>query len=109
MNERRRALRVKRTTRVRYRLVGSRLLDDVRDISMSGAFLACAEPFPLGARVELSFERGDDPPLVVEGSVVRVVWGGRDGGKPISPGMAIAFDALDDDAARVLERVVSSS
>jgi hypothetical protein len=108
-SERRRAHRVRKGSSVRYRMVGSLLVDEMRDISLSGLFLGCAEPFPLGTRVEIAFDRADSGSFVVEGTVVRVVWGGRFQGKRTSPGMAIAFASIDGDTEAALTRVIESA
>lgn len=107
--ERRRAARVRKEAAVRYRMVGSLLVDEMRDISLTGLFLVCAEPYPLGTRVEIAFDRTESAPLVVEGTVVRVVWGGRDQGRRTSPGMAIAFAPLDLDVEQALTRIIDGA
>jgi hypothetical protein len=90
-------------------MVGSLLVDEMRDISLSGLFLVCAEPFPLGTRVEVAFDRTESAPFVVEGTVVRVVWGGRDQGRRTSPGMAIAFAPVDAAVEKALTRIIEGA
>lgn len=106
MSERRRAPRVPKELPVRYRMVGSVLVDDVRDISESGVYVVCAEPFPLGTTVEIALPEGRESTLTIEGRVVRVVWGGRTRGKTASPGMAIAFSSLTKTEHQRLLRVI---
>lgn len=107
--ERRRALRVQKAATVRYRMVGSLLVDEMRDISLTGLFLVCAEPLPLGTQVEVAFEEAKAGLLHVEGTVVRVVWGGRENGQRTSPGMAIAFAPVDKTVEEALVRIIDDA
>jgi hypothetical protein len=81
---------------VRYRVVGEQLSHPSVDLSTGGVFVACTQPLPLGADVEI-FLDDDDGALRVGAKVVRVVWGGRQQGEPVEPGMALQFVDLDDD------------
>ena len=108
--ERRRAARKHVHIEVEYRAVGSLLVDPVRDISQGGLFLASKSPLPLGTSLEvvLRSPAGSDP-LRLKARVVRVVWGGRRQGKPIEPGMALAFVTLSPTEEQRLAELLETS
>ena len=95
--ERRSAPRKSAKLDVRYRVVGASIEDPARDISTGGLFVACDDPLPLGAEVEvfLTDDDADGETMIVSAEVVRVVWGGRRGGEPMPPGMALRFADMD--------------
>ncbi len=82
---------------------GEPLLDESEDISASGVFVHCDEPYTVGTavRLELFLEDGY---LQVEGRVVRVGAGrsGRDG-------MGILFTQVDARARARIERLVKGT
>lgn len=92
--ERRKEARRPASLKVSYRTVGDTLVDPLKDLSLGGAFLFCRSPLPLGTVVELLIGDGREDPLLLEGRVVRVVWGGRRAGDVVEPGMALSFSAL---------------
>jgi uncharacterized protein (TIGR02266 family) len=95
MDDRRSSPRRPKRLDVRYRVVGEQLRHPSHDISAGGVFVACDNPLPLGADVEV-FLDDDGGELRLPAKVVRVVWGGRRAGAPVAPGMALQFDGLDD-------------
>jgi hypothetical protein len=109
VRERRQRARTRQELNVSYRMVGESSVDLTRDISEGGLFLDCERPLPLGTRLELFLPDPDDPDATirVEAVVVRVVWGGRRGGRPVAPGMAVEFAATDDDARALIARWTS--
>jgi uncharacterized protein (TIGR02266 family) len=107
--ERRENPRRRASLDVRYRVVGAEAQEPTRDISAGGLFVACESPLPLGAEVEVFLEHDDGTPLVVAAEVVRVVWGGRREGAPVTPGMALRFAELSDDARARLDEIVQRS
>ena len=76
------------------------LVDESEDISASGVFVHCDEPYTVGTAVSLELFL-DDGQLHVEGRVVRV--GAGRGGRG---GMGILFTQLDDRAGARIERLV---
>jgi c-di-GMP-binding flagellar brake protein YcgR len=101
--DRRRTPRAARRLDVRYRVVGEQLSHPSVDASTGGVFVACAQPLPLGADVEV-FLDDDTGTLRVSAKVVRVVWGGRHLGEPVEPGMALQFVDVDEgDSERLTE------
>ena len=112
--ERRRAPRKAATLDVRYRVVGAEVEDAARDISIGGLFVACDDPLPLGAVVEVflgadeTSEHASDDALIVGAEVVRVVWGGRRAGEPLQPGMALRFDDMSASARDRLEALIAA-
>ena len=108
MRERRQRARARRELKVSYRVVGESSVDLTRDISSGGLFLDCERPLPLGARLELFLpDPASGAEVRVEAVVVRVVWGGRRGGRPVAPGMAVEFQAPDEAARALIERWVN--
>ena len=103
---RRRADRARAAFLVQYREVGGKLIDATFDISRTGIFLRSDLPLPLDAKLELTLPEGDRGVLVVEGRVVRVVWGGRDRGRSIASGMAIEFENLSPTTKARLDRIL---
>lgn len=106
MDERRRSHRSAVSFPVRYRPIGTALVDDVVDISETGMFLSCEEPLSLGTRIELDFPEGRNQTLRVEAEVVRVVWGGRSHGEKTSAGMGVRFEKLTETRATRLRRII---
>jgi uncharacterized protein (TIGR02266 family) len=100
-----RAPRAAVTVMVRHRGAGADELvsDYAEDISTSGLFVSCDEPYMVGTAVELHIA----PPaggatIAALGRVVRV--GVGHGG---TSGMGIMFVSLDDEARALVERVVA--
>lgn len=94
---------------VRYRVVGNTFVDPARDLSMGGMFLSCLSPLPLGTRLEVLLGPSDEAePLRLEATVVRVVWGGRRDGRPIEPGMALAFVTLSSIEEQRLSKLLEA-
>ena len=105
-DERRRTARQNTAAHIRYRTIGEVQIETMKDISRTGAFVSCREPFSLGTVLELQLFPDVDPGFTVEAKVVRVVWGGRQGGQSIEPGMALAFEPLDEDVfEKFMERM----
>lgn len=82
-------------------------MDDIRDISRTGVFIACREPLTLGSRIEMAIPEGDTGLLRVECTVVRVVWGGRVRGQPRERGMAVRFDDIDEKRQIRIDRLLT--
>ncbi len=106
MDERRRSQRSAVSFPVRYRPIGTALIDDVVDISETGMFMSCEEPLALGTRIELDFPEGKRQTLRIEAEVVRVVWGGRHQGEKIPAGMAVRFERLTEARITRLRRII---
>ncbi|HEX7489952.1 MAG TPA: PilZ domain-containing protein [Anaeromyxobacteraceae bacterium] len=85
----------------RGRGAGARLLDETEDISASGVFVHCDEPYMVGTAVSLELLL-DDGHVHLEGRVVRV-GAGRSG----RGGMGILYTRLDDVARARIERLVN--
>ena len=79
------------------------LLDETEDISASGVFVHCDEPYMVGTAVSLELFL-DGGHVHVEGRVVRV-GAGRSG----CVGMGILFTWLDDSVRARIERLVQRS
>jgi len=82
---------------------GELLLDESEDISASGAFVHCDEPYTVGTAVSLELFL-EDGHVRVEGRVVRVGVG-RSG----RSGMGILFTQLDERARARIERLVEGT
>ncbi len=99
-----RAPRARITVAVRHRGSGERdaLVDEAEDISVTGLFVACEEPYTVGTAVELQVALpGGDRSFDAVGRVVRVGVGA--GGRH---GMGIMFLTVDDASRATLERIV---
>ena len=106
MKERRRSHRQSARFPVRYRPVGTVLVDEVENLSDTGMLLRCIEPLPLGTLIALSLPEGRSETLDLEAEVVRVIWGGREGGKSRVAGMAVRFTGLSETARERLLRII---
>lgn len=82
------------------------------DVSFGGLFVELAGPDParhavpaLATRGRVQIRQGD---VVVERRVrvVRIRWGGRERGQPVPPGLALAFEDLDDEKAALFEALL---
>ena len=76
--DRRRNARANVELFIQYRLIGGSYVDTTRDVSTGGVFLTTPHPLPLNSHLEVLLpdeERGES--MVIQGKVVRVVWGGR--------------------------------
>ncbi len=82
---------------------GELLLDESEDISASGVFVHCDEPYTVGTAVSLELFL-DDGHVQVEGRVVRV-GAGRSG----RGGMGILFTRLDESVRARVERLVKGT
>jgi uncharacterized protein (TIGR02266 family) len=82
------------------REAGALLSDDVENLSASGLFVRCAEPYTVGTAVELTFGMPGST-LTARGRVVRVGVGasGQDG-------MGIMFEPLPAETREAVERLV---
>lgn len=107
MSERRAAPRRTANLPIQYRLVGDSQVEDIRDISRTGVFVACREPLPLKSRLEMSIPEGPQGLLRVECTVVRVVWGGRVKGQLREPGMALQFEDVDEATQRRIDALLN--
>jgi type IV pilus assembly protein PilZ len=97
--ERRRAERADLVVRVDYQTVDELFSEFARNINEGGLFVETETPHPPGTRVDLQFKLpGNDEPVQVRGSVVRVAEGTADD----PSGMGILFDELD---ARTRQRI----
>ncbi len=99
-----RAPRVRITVAVRHRGAGEpdAVVDEAQDISATGLFVACEEPYTVGTAVELEVPLpGGERKFEAVGRVVRVGVGacGRHG-------MGIMFLAVDDASRSLLDRIV---
>lgn len=88
--------------------MGKTVVHSTRDLSSTGVFLSCKEPTPLGTRLELALAPPGQRPLTLEGEVVRVVWGGRDRGRAVPPGMAVRFVNHDEDRQDAVSRLLKT-
>jgi Tfp pilus assembly protein PilZ len=105
--ERRRNARADVELFIQYRLIGGSYVDTTRDVSTGGVFLTTPHPLPLNSHLEVLLpdeERGES--VVVQGKVVRVVWGGRAGDKKKPTGMAVAFEDVPADKKARLTRIL---
>ena len=82
---------------------GELLLDETEDISSSGVFVHCDEPYTVGTAVNLELFL-DEGRIQLEGRVVRV-GAGRSG----RSGMGILFTRLDDCVRACIERLVKGA
>ena len=100
-----RAPRVPITVAVRHRGTGEpdAVIDQAQDISATGLFVACDEPYTVGTAVELEMAApGGERGFAAVGRVVRVGVGA--GGRH---GMGIMFLSVDDASRAVLERLIT--
>jgi hypothetical protein len=99
--DRRRHARAAPVARAELLLEGASSIpvDEVLDASAGGLLVACAAPPRLGTALIVRVRCDDGRTASARAHVVRVVWGGRDRGRPVRAGAALAF--LDDHDARV--------
>lgn len=74
---------------------------DVRDVGVGGVFVVVDDPPGLHQEVVVTVAG-----FVLAGRVVRVQRGGRERGKPLRPGIAIAYVGVDEATLEALQRVV---
>lgn len=96
-NERRLSHRHAASRAIRYRMMGDIHVEHLRDISKTGAYINCREPLPLGTALLLEFHVEESSRFQLEAKVVRVVWGGRQDGVEIEPGMALQFQEISQE------------
>jgi c-di-GMP-binding flagellar brake protein YcgR len=105
--ERRRNARANVELFIQYRLIGGSYVDTTRDVSTGGVFLTTPHPLPLNSHLEVLLpdeERGES--MVIQGKVVRVVWGGRAGDKKKPTGMAVEFEEIPPEKEARLIRIL---
>jgi type IV pilus assembly protein PilZ len=103
--ERRKSQRAELVVRVDYQTVDELFSDFARNINEGGIFVETETPPERGTTVDLQFRLpGDEEPVRVRGSVVRVSRG--DGGDP--PGMGIVFEDLDPPTRERINGLVRS-
>lgn len=73
----------------------------VTNVSRTGAFIKCADPPPVGTKVNLRFSVLTDELEVIEGEaeVMRV--------QNDPPGMGVAFTALSDESKALIEKLLA--
>jgi type IV pilus assembly protein PilZ len=102
--DRRRSERERVEIRVQYESIDELFTEFTRDINEGGVFVATETPLSLEEPVEMAFQLpGGGESIHVTGRVVRVQ--SKDEGPP---GMAVAFDALDDRARGAINSLVRS-
>ena len=91
--ERRSRARICTEVTIAFHNAGALVTSSTRDISAGGAFISAIPPLPLGTALDVTLSHGTSSPLTIPAKVVRVVWGGRQGGEPAPTGMAVAFSS----------------
>jgi Tfp pilus assembly protein PilZ len=79
------------------------MIAEGEDVSTTGIFVRCGEPFAVGTPVCVAMPIGDEDPIEVSGRVVRVGPGARG-----HVGMGIMFAGLDERSCAALRELVST-
>ncbi len=80
----------------------ARAVVEAKDVGIGGVFVLCDPPPKLHQEVVVSFGGFRLP-----GQVVRVQRGGLDRGKPVDPGVAVAFHGVDEATLMALARLLT--
>lgn len=82
---------------------GASVVVEARDVGVGGVFVVVDPPPKLHQEVVVSFKGFRLP-----GQVVRVQRGGLDRGRPVAPGVAVAFHGVDEATLMALARLLTS-
>jgi uncharacterized protein (TIGR02266 family) len=106
--ERRQHQRVPTKVLIKYSNADQFFTDYIQNISRGGIFVPTHNPFPEGTRLSITFSLPYcDPSITTEGVVIRNIHAAP--GDDISPsGMGIQFDALDEEAQKLIDAYINS-
>jgi type IV pilus assembly protein PilZ len=90
--------------RVTYRTVDELFSEFARNINEGGIFIETENPQDLGSTVPIQFKLpGNDVPIEVVGTVIRITDGSQPGGPP---GMGIEFGDLGEEVRQQINELV---
>ena len=107
-HERRQHQRVPTKILIKYSNADQFFTDYIQNISRGGIFVPTPNPLPEGTRLSITFSLPHcDPSITTEGVVIRSILS-KAGDDVDSSGMGIQFEALDEEAQKLIDTYVDS-